>query len=108
MYGYSPVTDEKRKKGTKNVMGRRKVLRKRAKRWFPGRPMMWLGGILYFNNGHSLERVPNIEEVPKFGQQTNPSLATEWNHRRQPPIKVYSVRWQDWNSQPSRPKWPWL
>jgi hypothetical protein len=42
----------------------RKRLRKQAEKKFPGRPMQWIGGILFFTDDNT--RVPGVEEKPKF------------------------------------------
>jgi len=50
-----------------NWLARRKGLKKVAGRQYPGRPLGWVGGILYFLD--TKLDVPGVESVTKSGQE---------------------------------------
>jgi hypothetical protein len=55
----------------------RKSLRKRAEKRFPGHPLAWIGGVLYFSD--SGRQVPEIPKMPKPKTE-----AIGWHASRKP------------------------
>jgi hypothetical protein len=49
----------------RNSMSLRKSLKKKASLQYPGRLMVWVGGVLYFQD--TKNRVPGVQEVAKYG-----------------------------------------